>query len=306
MMKRKKAFDANIALATEVNARRLDHGTPLTLPPLEFMEIQVLVEYYFEGGYLGDPGVSYLIKTDKGSLLFDVGYGPQTSTLEHNAKKRGVVWKEIDGLAISHFHHDHMGGLKAVRKKEVMLPKSSVFSDSTPCFLPQKASVHGLSPRIVEEPQLLVAGIGTTGPLARSLFFLGYIEEQVIIANLKDRGVVVITGCGHPGIDLILKMVSKLTDLPVYALVGGLHFPLTKSRVVWADIQLQMLMGTGKPPWQKITEKELEETIELLNRAGVSNVLLSAHDSCDEAVHKMDAKLEAKCQILKAGATYTL
>jgi hypothetical protein len=35
----------------------------------------------------GDAGVSYLFRTDRGALLFDVGFGPERPALEHNAAK---------------------------------------------------------------------------------------------------------------------------------------------------------------------------------------------------------------------------
>ena len=38
-----------------------------------------------EDGFRSDPGVSYLVKTDLGALLFDVGFGPDSPTLSHNA-----------------------------------------------------------------------------------------------------------------------------------------------------------------------------------------------------------------------------
>ena len=45
---------------------------------------------------------------------------------------------------------------------------------------------------VVQKPKMLAAGIGTTGPLARSLFFLGLCEEQALVARIQDKGLVVI------------------------------------------------------------------------------------------------------------------
>ncbi|MDM8539360.1 MBL fold metallo-hydrolase [Desulfobacterales bacterium HSG17] len=66
-------------------------------------------------GFRGDAAVCYLFRTDQGSLLFDVGFGPESKALAHNATKMEITWEQIDALAIFHFHADHMGGLKAHR-----------------------------------------------------------------------------------------------------------------------------------------------------------------------------------------------
>lgn len=289
-----------------MNGERIEAAEWMELPALAFMELHVLVEYYHKDGFLGDAGVSYFIKTDRGSLLFDIGYGEKHPALGCNVKQSGIVLSEVDGLVISHLHPDHMGGMGASKKKRVALPARLGIPAATPCFVPQEATAEGLETSLVTRPQMLGAGVGTTGPLARSLFFFGYTEEQVLIAKLEDRGIVVITGCGHPGVEVILKMVRRLTDLPIYALVGGLHFPLTKSRHVKGGIQLQMLFGTGKPPWQRINDGELTQAIALINDAEIKKVLISAHDSCDHALSRMKEELVGDTTVLEAGETYTL
>ena len=94
---------------------------------------------------------------------------------------------------------------------------------------------------------------------------MGWTEEQAIVARLKDKGLVVITGCGHPTIETIIQMAKHLSDEPIYAIGGGLHFPVTDSPLRKPGLKVQMIWGTGKPPWQKITEQDLEQTIPLRN-----------------------------------------
>ena len=121
---------------------------------------------------------------------------------------------------------------------------------------------------VVRTPQLLAAGIGSTGPLARGLFFLGLCEEQALVARIRDKGLVVITGCGHPTVEVILEMARRFSDEPLYAVAGGIHFPVTKSRFRHRGIQVQMFFGTGKPPWQRISDGDLSQTIGHINEAG--------------------------------------
>jgi 7,8-dihydropterin-6-yl-methyl-4-(beta-D-ribofuranosyl)aminobenzene 5'-phosphate synthase len=99
-------------------------------------------------------------------------------------------------------------------------------------------------------------------------------------------------------------MVKQLSDEPLYAVGGGLHFPVTGGRGDRAGIQIQTMLGTGKPPWHRITDDDLSQTINLINEAGVKKVFLSGHDSCDHSLGRMQRELKAETHVLKAGAIY--
>ncbi len=111
-------YKQNIKKSLRINKERMERAEPLEMPELENFELTVLVEQKADKDFLGAPGVSYLIKTDLGSLLFDLGLGPENPALAHNAKKLGFKMDQVDALAISHLHPDHMGGFKAVRGKK--------------------------------------------------------------------------------------------------------------------------------------------------------------------------------------------
>jgi 7,8-dihydropterin-6-yl-methyl-4-(beta-D-ribofuranosyl)aminobenzene 5'-phosphate synthase len=49
-------------------------------------------------------------------------------------------------------------------------------------------------------------------------------KEQSLIINSK-RGLVVITGCAHPGVVNIVKEAKDLMKKEVYLVVGGFHHP---------------------------------------------------------------------------------
>ena len=299
-----RSFQQNCVQAAETNQIRLSQATPLDIPELDFLELRVLVEWQAEEGFIGDAGVSYHFRTNLGTLLFDVGFGPTRPALAHNAARLALSPDQIDALAISHLHPDHMGGIPAYRTRQVTVPDSLMPSESKHCFLPDKAQAGGFNVTAVEKPRLLAAGIASSGPLARSLFFLGYTEEQALIARIKNKGLVVFTGCGHPTIEVILKMVKQLSDEPLYAVGGGLHFPVTGGRGDRAGIQIQTMLGTGKPPWRRITDDDLSQTIDFINQAGVKKVFLSGHDSCDHSLSRMQRELKAETAVLKAGAIY--
>jgi len=306
MAARNRRFKRNREKANEVNLERISKAKPLDLPELEYLDLTVLSEWAAEDDFMGEPGVSYLFRTDQGSLLYDVSFGPSHPTLLHNAAKLGVGLDQVDALAISHLHMDHMGGMKAQRARQVMVPEELGAPAGKPCFLPDDAAAGDFSAEIVKGPRLLAAGIASTGPLARSLFFFGWTEEQALVARLKGRGLAIFSGCGHPTIEVILEMVRHLSGEPVCAIGGGLHFPVTSGRGRYKGIQAQMLFGTGKPPWQRINDDDLSRTIGSINAAGPKKVFLSAHDTCDYALKRFEDELKAETSVLRAGASYRL
>jgi 7,8-dihydropterin-6-yl-methyl-4-(beta-D-ribofuranosyl)aminobenzene 5'-phosphate synthase len=98
--------------------------------------------------------------------------------------------------------------------------------------------------------------------------------------------------------------VRRLSNEPIYAICGGLHFPVTGGRGNRAGIQFQTIFGTGKPPWQRITDEDLSRTIATINSADPKRVYLSVHDTCDHALGRMMRELDAEVEVLRAGATY--
>ena len=303
---RNRRYKQNVEMSQKANKERIAIAKPLEMPELEHFELTVLLEQKAEPGFLGAPGVSYLIKTDQGSLLFDLGFGPEIPALTHNAARLGFEIGQVGALAISHLHPDHMGGLKAVRNNQVTVPQEFGRGEAIPCFVPAEAKAYGLNTEVVKGPCMLAAGVASTGPLARSLFLMGWTEEQSIVARLKHKGLIVFTGCGHPTIETIVQMVKRLSDEPIYAIGGGLHFPITDSPLRKPGLKVQMIWGTGKPPWQRITKADLERTIEILNTIDPKHVFLSAHDTCDYAIDRFQNALRSETQVLRSGATYQL
>ncbi len=49
-------------------------------------------------------------------------------------------------------------------------------------------------------------------------------DDQAIVLNVKDKGLIVITGCGHAGIVNTLNYAKELAgEDRIYAVVGGMH-----------------------------------------------------------------------------------
>jgi 7,8-dihydropterin-6-yl-methyl-4-(beta-D-ribofuranosyl)aminobenzene 5'-phosphate synthase len=294
-----------VGVADESNANRLGHAPRLELPVLEQLTLTAIVEERTRADFERAAAVSYLLTTERGKLLFDVGFGPESDVLEHNAARLGISLDDIDALLITHLHLDHMGGMDAQKKNVVAIPEAlGKPRPGTPAYLPGPSEAPGFEPHVISLPEVLPLGLATTGPLARGLFFFGLFEEQALVAHLAGKGLVVITGCGHPTIEVILDMTRRLSSEPIYAIAGGLHFPITESRMKMGGIHMQRLVGTGKPPWRGVTDEDLSATIAALNASGAKRILLSAHDSCEHALDRFTNELDAAVEIIEAGGEY--
>lgn len=305
LIKKNKIYEQNKEFADITNDKRIEQAEKITLPELEYAQLKVIVEYKAKKGYKSDPGVSYLFDTNEGVLLYDIGFGGSSQNFENNLETFGIDKQKISAIAISHFHPDHCGGIKASKNNTVNLPKKleEIMKDKN-CYIPESGNAKKMNPLVVDRPQILCAGIASTGPLARSLFFFGWTEEQALVFNVKDKGLVVFTGCGHPTLEVIINMVKKISDVKIYAVGGGLHFPLKNGRGNYCGIQAQRIIGTGKKPWENISIQDMKRTIKIINESGAEKVFLSSHDSCDYALDTFKNELNAQVHFLTAGETY--
>ncbi len=157
-------------------------------------------------------GFSCLVELENKTLLFDTGGDP--GTLLSNMKLLGIEPKNIGLVVLSHIHGDHVGGLSGFLEKNsnvtVYIPSS--FPDS----FRERIESAGADLVDVSGPTKISDGIYSTGELGT------WIKEQSLIIN-TDKGLVVITGCAHPGIVNIVRKAKELLDKNVYLVLGGFH-----------------------------------------------------------------------------------
>jgi 7,8-dihydropterin-6-yl-methyl-4-(beta-D-ribofuranosyl)aminobenzene 5'-phosphate synthase len=254
-----------------------------------FLEILPLVEFYSSREDLKtEPAVSYLIKTEANTILFDLGRNSENtdpSFLLHNMEKLGVSLEDVDTIVISHNHGDHTGGGVWSRQKTFSVTATQIPLGDKKVYTPIPMTYPGLEPICSAKPTHVAQGIATTGAIANHLFFYGRTAEQALAVNVSGKGIVLIVGCGHQTLPRILDRAEVLFDQPIYGVVGGLHYAVPGSRGNWKGIEgPHRYFGTGRVPWRPFSLEDLRHNIDALKARNPHLVGLSPHDSYDGAI----------------------
>jgi len=156
-------------------------------------------------------GFSCLIGGTERTILFDTGPG---GSLLSNMEKLAIEPSGIDTVVLSHIHPDHTGGLESFLEKN---PDVTVY---LPVSFPTKFkdNVHKCGAQVVEVEQAMkiCTNVHSTGQLGR------WIREQALIIRAEE-GLIVITGCAHPGIVNIVKAAKDLMKEDILLVMGGFH-----------------------------------------------------------------------------------
>lgn len=266
------------------------------------LEILPLVDWSTTGPQLhGEAGVSYLIRTDHNTILVDVGLNSgnrDPSPLLANMKQLGISLADIDTIVITHDHLDHVGGLKWARKGTFSLGSQQLDLGGKRVFVPVPMTYPGSTPIVSGTPTVIGPGVAGIGTIAGQLY-MGRVEEQALAIRVKDKGVVVIVGCGHQGLSRLLERTDKLFDEPLYGLIGGLHYPVPAGRTVVAGIDVQRLVAFG--PFRGPTAADVDREIASLASLMPEWVSLSPHDSSDESIEAFRRTFGARYHDLKVG-----
>jgi 7,8-dihydropterin-6-yl-methyl-4-(beta-D-ribofuranosyl)aminobenzene 5'-phosphate synthase len=166
-------------------------------------------------------GFSAFVTGPEKTILFDTG-SDGTLLLENMAKLQ-IDPGGVDLVVLSHIHGDHTGGLTGLLKAS---PRVQVF---LPAAFPAKFKTavqgHGATVVEIKAPQEVCRNVYTTGLLGRR------IKEQALIIR-TERGLIVLTGCAHPGIARIVKEVRHLHEENILLAIGGFHLEwATRGRV---------------------------------------------------------------------------
>ena len=175
--------------------------------------VKVIYDNYVKvDGLKSDWGYSIVIEGLEKDILFDTGTKPDV--FDFNFRKMGIDPETIDMIVFSHEHGDHTQGLPAFIKMKddipVLIPVS--FSDS----FKKRMTGYGLEPVLVNKPAMICENLYTSGEFAYQ------IPEQALVLNTRN-GLVVMTGCSHPGIIEMLKEIKSAFNKNIYMVFGGFH-----------------------------------------------------------------------------------
>lgn len=153
-------------------------------------------------------GFSCLVEIGHRKILFDTG--ADTKAFLANLQQLKISSSEITDVLFSHKHSDHVTGLQEIlgnMKRETRL------------FLPRGFPMRSLSVQTT-----YVSDIAEIDTDIYSLVMRGgwCLYEQALILR-TNRGLVVITGCAHPGIIHLLKAIKKRLGEPLHLVLGGFH-----------------------------------------------------------------------------------
>jgi 7,8-dihydropterin-6-yl-methyl-4-(beta-D-ribofuranosyl)aminobenzene 5'-phosphate synthase len=280
-----------------------------SLGSVKRLSILPLVDFYSDRETLKtEPGVSYLIRADDTTILLDVGFNAQKanpSPLLENMKTLSVAIEDIDILFLSHLHMDHLGGMTEHRTKTFSLSQGPVDLSAIPVYAPDRVSPSHWNPapkvEVVREPKVIKRGIASIGVYPRFLFLVGHTLEHSLAINVEGKGLVLIIGCGHQTIERIIERVQTVFDVPVYAIIGGLHFPVKGGRIMKGPFNIQHIIGSDNPPWKGLAEKDVRNAIEAVKRVHPRIISLSPHDSSDWSIAQFREAFQGEYIDLKVG-----
>ena len=206
---------------------------------------------------LAKPGLSLLVQDETTTILFDTG--PDDSFM-HNAAQMGVDLTHLTAVVLSHGHYDHCGGVPwlADNSRIICHPQiaceryASVTVAGTPRKIKKLSRDNNYSRFIMEytrEPlaisdrflwsgEISVPTPQSYGVISEKTLQPDYISDEGVLIYKSERGLVIITGCGHRGIENIVRHCQKITGVnKIYALVGGFHLRAASPTKLWRTRQ---------------------------------------------------------------------
>jgi 7,8-dihydropterin-6-yl-methyl-4-(beta-D-ribofuranosyl)aminobenzene 5'-phosphate synthase len=188
-------------------------GIPTINAQIAPVKITILYDnYQFSDSTRPDWGFSCLIIKENDTILFDTG--ARKDVLFHNLNAMNVDMSTIQTLIISHHHGDHTGNIFPLIEKNPALQ----------VFLP--SSLGGNFKEMVKNYGVRVQVERNVREVAYNIFLSGemgfQIREQSLVIK-TDKGLVLISACGHPGIDRMVRKITRIFDDRVYVVIGGFH-----------------------------------------------------------------------------------
>jgi len=268
---------------------------------------------------IAEHGLSQLIRVNGDSemhtILMDGGVTEFGAA--YNARALKIDLSETEGIVISHGHTDHVAGLEELLE---LIPKRPIPIVLHPHALlktryriledgrkrmgvpidEKRLSEKGASFIKTKSPHIMASGfLTTTGQIDRlteferglpDAFFEEdgsqrkdlILDDQACILLLKDKGLVIVSGCAHSGIINTIRHVQRLTGIErVHAVIGGFH-----------------LSG-------KLFEGRIEQTIDELEKLDPFLVVAN-HCTGWKAMNRLAERMPKAFELSTVGTTFIL
>lgn len=241
---------------------------------VQSLEVRLLSTMLVADDGIGEWGFSALVVADGHRMLIDTGAYPDT--VLRNCRELKVDLSNVPDVILTHNHTDHTGGFLTLRNEYAKanpgaLARAHVASG---IFFPRlrkdgnevsrmagiKREYEATGATVIEysEPKELFPGVWLTGPVVRRYPERNWSgngrlrtpdgktvednipEDQSLIID-TEKGLVVITGCGHAGIINICDYArNRVRNAPIYAVLGGIHlYEASDETLAWTGAKLK-------------------------------------------------------------------
>ena len=207
----------------------------------------ILIESDFEGDFTEAKEYQKPIR-----LLMDTG---QSGLFFDNAIKMGISLEKLNALLISHAHYDHAGGVKRLLENvpiEKMYVGKNFFQEKYHekkdgtiknigiSFSREDIEKAGVKVcEIEKDAQYILPGVTIHRNFERvtkyeqlnphfyikekNIYQKDCFTDEIAVALEVKNGIVIITGCSHPGIMNIIYTIQKRSQKKICGVVGGTH-----------------------------------------------------------------------------------
>nr|WP_319540459.1 MBL fold metallo-hydrolase [uncultured Methanospirillum sp.] len=263
---------------------------------------------------LAEHGFSCILKVKRDgisqSILLDAGVNP--ACINHNAKLLGIDLSSLNSIIISHGHPDHFLGLLQILTS---IPKKIQVMVHPDAFLEKRLNNHtgpvhlfkldetelesrsaivekNSAPKIIGEGQILLTGEinqmtsfekGFPGAeiLRNGTWNLdSFKDEQSLVIHVKEKGLVIISGCAHTGIINTIYHASQITGIDkIHAVLGGFHL-------------------TG-PLFEHVIQPTIDEMKQIK-----PEVIIPMHCTGWSVINRFMTEMPDRCLLNTVGSTY--
>lgn len=261
------------------------------------VSLSVLVDNTESPGFGAEWGYSLAIHNRNGNLwIWDVG---QSDLFAQNASALGIDLSQARGMALSHGHYDHGGGIQALLeagftgtfyahpgavRQRYAVRDGKAEAIGLPRPMPVFDAVNDY--RELDEGLEMITDIPRRPGLYQATkdFYFDEkgtepdpVEDDAFLLLDTPQGPIVLLGCCHSGLENTLFQMRDVTGLErLHAVVGGMHL-------------------------YNATQREVEDSVRVLKRFGV-DIVAPAHCTGDKAAKALADMLPCEVRPLCSGA----